>query len=215
MNQRLDILNNELVIRKMIHDHKSKKEIANALNCKTETLNRYLKIMGIDYKGCTPKSPTAKMSLSEYIKAGHVRNNLLKQKMFEEGVKENKCDCCGVSWWQGQRLVLEVHHKNGDNYDYNLSNIELLCPNCHSITKNYKGAGRKGKTARKYIRQSNYELLNEMRKTIILNSDIDCSKYGWKAQMIRKYPELKITPQKLSVWMEKHMPEFYQNCYQR
>lgn len=29
-------------------------------------------------------------------------------------------------------------HKDGNNINNNLSNLELLCPNCHALTDNYR-----------------------------------------------------------------------------
>jgi predicted RNA-binding Zn-ribbon protein involved in translation (DUF1610 family) len=34
---------------------------------------------------------------------------------------------------------LELNHKNGTPTDNRLENLELLCPNCHAFTDNYRG----------------------------------------------------------------------------
>jgi 5-methylcytosine-specific restriction endonuclease McrA len=51
-----------------------------------------------------------------------------------------KCGLCGNTgnWW-GQELVLELHHKNSNPRDNRLDNLVFMCPNCHSLTENYKG----------------------------------------------------------------------------
>jgi len=48
---------------------------------------------------------------------------------------------------------------------------------------------------------------------LILNSDIDFSKYGW----VQKVSEiLKISPQKVGKWMKRNMLEFYNTkCFKR
>ena len=48
---RTDILEKEALIRKWIEEGQSKAFIAKQLNCKPETLNRYLEKMGIKYEG--------------------------------------------------------------------------------------------------------------------------------------------------------------------
>ena len=34
---------------------------------------------------------------------------------------------------------LELHHINGDHYDNRIENLQILCPNCHAKTDNYRG----------------------------------------------------------------------------
>ena len=35
-----------------------------------------------------------------------------------------------------------VHHKDGNRFNHSLSNIELLCPNCHSLTQTYRARNK-------------------------------------------------------------------------
>lgn len=39
----------------------------------------------------------------------------------------------------GFRIPLELHHINGDHTDNRLENLQVLCPNCHALTDNYRG----------------------------------------------------------------------------
>lgn len=50
--------------------------------------------------------------------------------------------CCGHKEWEGQVLVQELHHNDGDKTNNMKENLKFVCPNCHSITKNYKFKGR-------------------------------------------------------------------------
>lgn len=67
----------------------------------------------------------------------------LKNRLISEGYKEKKCECCGLSVWRGKDIPLELHHINGDNTDNRIENLQILCPNCHAQTDNYRGRHKK------------------------------------------------------------------------
>ena len=66
----------------------------------------------------------------------------LKNRLLKEGLKEARCECCGLSEWRGKTIPLELHHVNGDNSDNRLENLKILCPNCHALTDNYRGLNK-------------------------------------------------------------------------
>lgn len=47
----------------------------------------------------------------------------LKLKLFEEGVKERKCEQCGITEWNGKPAPLELHHIDGNNKNNSLENL--------------------------------------------------------------------------------------------
>lgn len=63
----------------------------------------------------------------------------LKDRLLKEGVKDYKCECCGNIEWMGQPIALELHHVNGIKDDLRIENLQILCPNCHAFTDNYRG----------------------------------------------------------------------------
>ena len=67
----------------------------------------------------------------------------LKNRLIGEGLKENRCEICGLAEWMGKPLSLQLHHVNGDGVDNRLENLQLLCGNCHSQTENWGGRGRR------------------------------------------------------------------------
>lgn len=64
-------------------------------------------------------------------------SNGLKKRLYVAGLKEPKCEGCGLTDWRGQPLTLDLEHKNGDHFDNRLENLEILCPNCHRQTKTW------------------------------------------------------------------------------
>jgi hypothetical protein len=66
----------------------------------------------------------------------------LKRRLIQEGLKDNICEKCRLTEWQGVSIPLELHHINGNNRDNRLENLTLLCPNCHALTESYRGKNK-------------------------------------------------------------------------
>ena len=53
-----------------------------------------------------------------------------------------KCELCG--WGEinpfTNLIPLELHHKDGNHFNNNFDNLQILCPNCHSIQEGNSGA---------------------------------------------------------------------------
>jgi DNA-binding CsgD family transcriptional regulator len=71
----------------------------------------------------------------------------LKSRLVAAGLKENKCERCGITEWQGEPMNMQLHHRNGDGLDNRFENLEFLCANCHSLTDTWSGRNRKRKPA--------------------------------------------------------------------
>jgi 5-methylcytosine-specific restriction endonuclease McrA len=73
------------------------------------------------------------------VKGRRTNRSHLKRRLLDAGIKENKCERCGISAWLGEPLNAQLHHENGDGSDNRIENIEFLCANCHSQTDTYGG----------------------------------------------------------------------------
>ncbi len=67
-----------------------------------------------------------------------ITNYKLKNRILKEKLKPYKCEMCGLSQWNNQKIPLELHHINGNNKDNSFGNLQLLCPSCHALTDNYR-----------------------------------------------------------------------------
>lgn len=67
----------------------------------------------------------------------------LKNKLFEFKIKDRCCENCKLDVWLNGQIPLELHHIDGNHYNNKLGNIQILCPNCHSLTSTYRGRGKK------------------------------------------------------------------------
>jgi RecJ-like exonuclease len=43
----------------------------------------------------------------------------------------------------GEEIPLELHHIDGNHFNNDLSNLMVLCPNCHAKTDSYRGKKNK------------------------------------------------------------------------
>ena len=145
---RTDILENKETIIKMISENQPKSEICRFLKCKQETLNSYLSSWNIEYKGNSSRkgfSHFEQRKKSEYYlnDVNFITSHKLKLKLLEEGIKEHKCENCQQSEWLGVKIPLELHHIDGNKFNNNIQNIQIICPNCHSLTPNNSGKAKK------------------------------------------------------------------------
>lgn len=74
-----------------------------------------------------------KKSGKNFKTSDSIRTYLLKKYNY-------KCQKCG--WGEINPITgkspLEIHHKDGNRTNNKEDNLELLCPNCHALTSNYK-----------------------------------------------------------------------------
>ena len=76
------------------------------------------------------------------IRGDYPTSNHIKRYLREK--YGNKCSRCG--WHKvnpfTKEVPLEVEHIDGDYTNNSEENLDLVCPNCHSLTATYKGANK-------------------------------------------------------------------------
>jgi hypothetical protein len=77
-------------------------------------------------------------------------NNIFRRFLIEKyGAKCMRCGWDKINTFTG-RVPIELEHKDGECTNNTLSNLEILCPNCHSLTATYKGANRPEGGSKRY-----------------------------------------------------------------
>ena len=77
------------------------------------------------------------------VRDRRVNRTHLKGRLLAEGLKQNRCERCGIEDGLGAPLAMALHHVNGKGTDNRLENLMMLCPNCHAQTPNFSGRNRR------------------------------------------------------------------------
>jgi len=122
-----------------------------------KTIKKYVQIYDIDISHFETKrerilrvngeiGKIKRKSLNEILISGSTYTNIhnLKNRLYDEGLKERKCEKCGQNeWWNGEKISLILDHINGDNSDHRLENLRIVCPNCNATLPTHC-RGKKG-----------------------------------------------------------------------
>lgn len=145
------------LLEESVKDCYSFAELARKLGLKPEgsnpsTLKKKLEMFNVDYSHFTGQGwnkglkfkPKVKKELKDIMVNGSsYQSYKLLLRMLDEGVKERMCEKCKRREWEGEPIPLELHHIDGNRENNTLSNLQVLCPNCHAKTDNYRGKKKK------------------------------------------------------------------------
>lgn len=174
-----------------------------------KTINCKIKELSLDTSHFTGQGwnvglkfkPSKEMTLDEILveDSPYKSSTSLKRKLLKYHVKEPKCEMCGRTEWLGKPIPLEIHHVNGNNMDNRIENLQILCPNCHSFTDNYRGKNQCNKRIEK----------NEKEYESVKNGEIPVYTQNEKQQHKRK-PKQKVI--KYCAYCGKEMYNKYNKC---
>ena len=77
------------------------------------------------------------------VNGSNYQSNKLRIRLLEDGIFPHKCLKCQNTSWLGEPIPLELDHIDGNNRNNLLTNLRLLCPNCHAQTPTYRGRNKK------------------------------------------------------------------------
>jgi len=86
------------------------------------------------------------------IKGYSGKNMLVPSWLRRYMFKKFNCKCCKCGWCEKNpitnKIPLEVNHIDGDASNSKEENLELVCPNCHSLTSNFRALNKISKRNR-------------------------------------------------------------------
>jgi Zn finger protein HypA/HybF involved in hydrogenase expression len=112
-----------------------------------KTIKKRLDLLGIDYTHIVNQkyicSLNKKIPLSKKLVKMENYKNVDNRKLIEQLIKEKKwiyqCSICKLKKWRNTYITLDLDHIDGDKKNYELSNLRLICPACHSLTNTFTG----------------------------------------------------------------------------
>jgi hypothetical protein len=217
----IDWVNSRDKLEPIVADCRSCTEVLEKLQLRKaganyRTLRKYLEMFKIDTTHFDPnwmKISKITKPLSDdvvFVENSTVQRSVVKHKIITRDLIPYVCaQCAIVDTWNGKPIILHLEHKNGIANDHRLSNLEFLCPNCHSQTESYAGRNTKGDYKDTKARKLRKERADAKCKFIedrieqIVNSGVVIGEWGWLSKLSKI---LNITEQPLGRWIKKHAP---------
>lgn len=103
---------------------------------------------GGNYKTIKDRIKKYQIDTSHFLKVGwnggrqpdksgkYTTRRAVKKKL--QKIRGQNCEQCKNSVWNDKPILLELHHIDGNNQNNEDSNLQILCPNCHSQTPNFR-----------------------------------------------------------------------------
>ena len=89
----------------------------------TKTVRSRIEKYGIDTSHFSSNGAMIRTEENVFCKDSTAAQKVLRDWFTKGEYVPYQCDCCGISEWQGKKLVLQLDHINGDNHDDRLENL--------------------------------------------------------------------------------------------
>lgn len=130
-------------------ESRSATEAAAKLGIKYDTYRKYALLYGcfitnMSGKGTTKDNSSKTIPLVDILSGKHpqYQSNKLRIRLLKDGIFEHICNSCKNTLWLDEAIPLELNHIDGNSSNHVITNLELLCPNCHSLTPTYRGRNK-------------------------------------------------------------------------
>lgn len=121
-------------------------EAAKKLNLTVITLWRRAKKLNLAWKNKEYRgnNNSQKIPLRDILdgKYPEYQTFKLKNRLIDENIKNNECEICNITEWNGKPLVMQLDHIDGDPHNHKLENLRMICPNCHCQTDTWCGKNK-------------------------------------------------------------------------
>jgi Zn finger protein HypA/HybF involved in hydrogenase expression len=212
----MSVLNNKELLSLVVGRNYTKKDILDEFGLQPygknyKTLDYYILLFEIDNSHFLIRKQifeNSKVNLSRITKfedifcnptKSKLNNQAKKKRLLDKGLKEDKCEECGTgNVWNNKPINLQLDHIDGDNQNNEISNLKILCPNCHTQTKTFAGGNIKGYSKIKEKKIKSLKLEHKKQENLlevknqILEANIDFSKKTWGVEvskLLNKSPQ--------------------------
>jgi len=166
-----------------------------------DTLKKYIKIYDISISHFYTKEQNkenlrifnTKTKLEDImIENSTFSRTHLKKRLYDEGIKERKCELCGQDEnWNGKKMSLILDHINGINDDNRLENLRIVCPNCNA-TLDTHCRGNKKANNKEHLKELNTDLYKCECGNDKTKDSKQCTKCYTLSQRKVKWPEYSV-----------------------